>query len=261
MPTPSFPDQSWFGAAPQRVLALSTSSEWCSVALRCAGVTGARRSFLGERAGHEHSRLVLVMARQLLAEAGLGFGDLDLIGFDAGPGTFTGLRIGCGIAQGLGFALNRPLVAVSALEALALQSGADLALAATDARMREIYAGAYRLHQGDPLPLDPVRVLPPAATLGHLLACVEASETGARVCAIGDAFRQYPDLAQALQQRGVVVQADAWVRADAVAELAALRATQGRVLAARDAAPLYVRDKVALDVDEQQRLRQARDAG
>lgn len=255
------------------MLALSTSTEWCSVALRIRDHAGVRSAFLGERAGQDHSRLTLVMARQLLRDAGLGFAALDAIAFDAGPGTFTGLRIGCGIAQGLGFALDRPLVAVSSLEALARQSGAALALTACDARMNEVYCCAYRVRQGDPQPLDPIRVLPPSAALGHLLAWLDQvadtgtgagadpAEAGAGpAVAIGDAFRRHPALAEALLARGVRVIDDAWPRADAVADVAALRLAQGRATPAAEAAPLYVRDKVALDVGEQQRLREARAA-
>jgi len=251
------------GAEPRCLLALSTSTEWCSVALRQREAGDVRRAFLGERAGQDHSRLVLVMARRLLAEAGLGFADLDAIAFDCGPGTFTGLRIGCGIAQGLGFALGLPLVAVSSLEALAQQAGATVALTAIDARMNEVYCSAYRLEEDDPRPLDPIRVLPPAAALGHLLDCLERAGDqagGQGAVAIGDAASRHPELGEALRRRGLRVIDDAWPRADAVAEVAALRFAQGRAVQASEAAPLYVRDKVALDVSEQQRLRQARGA-
>jgi len=72
--------------------------------------------------------------------------------------------------------------------------------------------------------------------------------------------RPRPELGEALRHRGLRVVDDAWPRADAVAEVAALRFARGRAVQASEAAPLYVRDKVALDVSEQQRLRQARDA-
>jgi tRNA threonylcarbamoyladenosine biosynthesis protein TsaB len=220
-----------------------------------------RTAFLGERAGQEHSRIALVMARRLLGEAGLGFQDLDAIAFDAGPGTFTGLRIGCGIAQGLGFALGCPLVAVSSLEMLARQAEAPLVLAAIDARMQEVYCSAYRIDGGDPMPLDALRVLSPSAALGHLLASLDgAAEAGRDAVAIGDAFARHPEMSRALAARGVRRVDDAWPRADALAEVAALRFERGAAVPASEAAPLYVRDKVALDVAEQQRLREARAA-
>ena len=233
------------------------------MALRLDHDSGIRRSFFGERAGQDHSRLALVMARRLLDEAGLAFADLDAIAFDAGPGTFTGLRIGCGIAQGLGFALGLPLVAVSSLEALALQAEAPLAAVAIDARMQEVYCCAYRLPTGEPEPLDELRVLPPTIALGHLLAGIESegpAQVPAAAVAIGDAFRRYPSLAQALAARGMRVLDDAWPRADSIAEVAARRFARGLAVPAAEAVPLYVRDKVALDVAEQQRLREARAA-
>jgi tRNA threonylcarbamoyladenosine biosynthesis protein TsaB len=259
--TPSRSASAAAGRPPRRLLALSTSTDWCSVALRIDAPGGAHTEFLAERAGHGHSRILLVMARRLLDEAGLRFPDLDAIAFDAGPGSFTGLRIGCGVAQGLGFALDRPLVAVSSLEALALQAGAPLALTAMDARMQEVYCTVFGVTDGDPVPLAASRVLPPAAALDHLLGALGcADEHEGTAVAIGDAYARHPELAQALAARGLRVLDDAWPRADALAEVAASKFARGAAVPASQAAPLYVRDKVALDVDEQQRLRAARAA-
>lgn len=249
------------GRSPRCLLALSTSTDWCSVALRIDAPGGARTAFVAERAGHGHSRILLVMARRLLDEAGLRFADLDAIAFDAGPGSFTGLRIGCGVAQGLGFALDRPLVAVSSLEALARQAEAPLALAAMDARMQEVYCSVFELTDGEPVPLVASRVLAPAAALDYLLGALgRAGGPGKAAVAIGDAYARHPQMAQALAARGLRVLDDAWPRADALAEVAAWRFARGGAVPASQAAPLYVRDKVALDVDEQQRLRAARAA-
>lgn len=219
---------------------------------------GGRRKhgFLGERAGNEASRLVLKMAAQLLRDAGLDYADLDAIAFDSGPGTFTGLRIGCGIAQGLGFALGRPLVAVGSLEALAVQAAAPLVLTAIDARMRETYCAGWRVSGVEPTLIEPIRALPPDKALPWLLSLAP----GEHAVAVGDAFQRYPEFADAIVAHGVRVDPGAWPRADTIAEIAALRFEHGAAVPADAAAPLYVRDKVALDVDEQKRVREARDA-
>src|SRR6185503_6661978 len=121
-----------------RFAALETSTEWCSVALwRDGEIAGVER-----RAGNRHSELALPMLEKLLKETGLAAEKLDAVAFGAGPGSFTGLRIACGIAQGLAFARGLPVLGVSTLEALAEESGAARVLACLDARMREVYYAA-----------------------------------------------------------------------------------------------------------------------
>ncbi|MEJ5211550.1 MAG: tRNA (adenosine(37)-N6)-threonylcarbamoyltransferase complex dimerization subunit type 1 TsaB, partial [Burkholderiales bacterium] len=117
------------------LLAFDTSTEYLSVALRSRGETLSRDL----RAGQQHSDLLLPLVRELLAEAGLALGQLDCIAFGQGPGTFTGLRIGCGVAQGLAFGAGLPLAPVSTLLALAAGSRAPRVIACLDARMGEIY--------------------------------------------------------------------------------------------------------------------------
>src|SRR2546422_575412 len=108
-----------------RFASIETSTEWCSVALWADGEIAA----LERRAATRHSELALPMLGRLLAAAGIGAGQLDAVAFGAGPGSFTGLRIGCGLAQGL--ALSRA-VAVARLAGPRLQAGegVDAALAA-----------------------------------------------------------------------------------------------------------------------------------
>src|ERR1041385_6571712 len=150
-----------------RFAALDTSTEWCSVALwRDGEIAGVER-----RAGNRHSELALPMLEKLLKETGLAAEKLDAVAFGAGPGSFTGLRIACGLAQGLAFprglpgrgpgcvpargspggpaqglAFPRgiPVLGVSTLEALAEESGATRVLACIDARMREVYYAALQ---------------------------------------------------------------------------------------------------------------------
>ena len=120
------------------LLAIDTATEACSVALSGTADTILER-FQCESRGH--SNLVLTMTEDVLWEAGISRHDLDGIAFDSGPGSFTGIRIGLGVAQGLALALDLPLAGVSSLMALAEGSGMNAVLPAIDARMGEVYWG------------------------------------------------------------------------------------------------------------------------
>ncbi len=123
-----------------RVLALETSTADCSAALYLGGE-------LRERLAPEplaHSRYALRLCEELLAEAGLRLNDLHLLCFGCGPGSFIGLRVAAGVAQGLAYATGIPLAPVSSLAALAQAAPGERLLCATDARMGELYWAAYR---------------------------------------------------------------------------------------------------------------------
>ncbi|HSM28117.1 MAG TPA: tRNA (adenosine(37)-N6)-threonylcarbamoyltransferase complex dimerization subunit type 1 TsaB, partial [Thioalkalivibrio sp.] len=122
-----------------RLIALETATEACSAAL---WVDGEVRFRMEREATRRHGELILQQVDQLLAEAGLKPGDLDAVAAGRGPGAFTGVRLGLGVAQGLAFAVGCPVVPVSTLAALAQQAfdqGADQVLALLDARMGEVY--------------------------------------------------------------------------------------------------------------------------
>lgn len=129
------------------LLAIETSGDLCSVALTTGGAVIERR--VAELRGH--NRLLLPAIDQLLAESGYRLGDLDAIVVGVGPGSFTGLRIGVGVAQGLAFGAGLGVIAVSSLAALA-QAGvrtgalasAQIALPLIDARMGQVYWGLYQ---------------------------------------------------------------------------------------------------------------------
>lgn len=277
------------------ILALATSGAWCSVALAwpdpqadapdaqaidrsVEGATGGLQwaglqwASASELAGQAHSQRVLPMAHELLEQAGLRMADLGLIAFDAGPGSFTGLRIGCGLAQGLALGISCPVAPVSSLRALAWPHRRLAVLSATDARMGEVYFARWAVVPGDDaavarVPDASLAVGPPAdlSALIQILAHGDSGGTGSpgvqgRWVAAGDAFARYPELAEQARAGGARVCADVFPRADAIAECAALAWLDGRVLDPDDAVPVYVRNKVALDVDEQRALRQARDA-
>jgi tRNA threonylcarbamoyladenosine biosynthesis protein TsaB len=127
----------------KRILAIDATTEACSVALFCDGEVDQ----LFELAPRRHTELILPMVRNLLANAGISMNQLDAIAVDQGPGSFTGVRIGVGVAQGLAFALDKPLIPVSSLAAMAYAAYQELGvpsiLSTIDARMSEIYWGLF----------------------------------------------------------------------------------------------------------------------
>lgn len=217
-----------------KILALDTSTELCSAAL-LVGTETRERAVL---AGNRHSELLLPMVRELLAEAGMGLADLDGLAFGQGPGSFTGLRIGCGVVQGLAFGADRPVVAVGSLEALAFGVDAEAVLACIDARMHEVYVAAYRRVSGGVSEVLAPQVLAPGAV---------ALPAGGPWVGCGPGFAAYPQLLAGQVQS---VLADHFPRAAAVARLAAPRLAAGAGVAAEAAEPVYVRDKVALKISE-----------
>ena len=273
------------GTAPARLclLALATSGEWCSVALyrHERGVDDS--DCLSERLGAGQSERILAMVRELCAGAQLKLHEIDAIAFDAGPGSFTGLRVGCAVAQGLGFALDRPLVPVDALATLAWQrvrasrSADAFALVAADARMDELYVAMYRVRSSAAAPIECL-IAPRLIATAEFLAGIAAiwPERGpdgpagriepARVLLAGNAWqalglaREWAVHHRLAQMPHAPGEEDAYVRADALAELAHRSWHEGAALDAHRAAPRYVRDKVALDRDEQHALRLRRAA-
>jgi len=154
------------GIAMTAILALDTSADACSVALRVGGSVEARF----ELVPREHTLRILPMVDEVLAAAGMSLSQLDAIAFGRGPGSFTGVRIAAGVAQGLAFGADLPVVPVSSLAALAQgwlrenpQYPAGVALlVAVDARMDELYYAGYRVGAGGELvPLDEEALLAP----------------------------------------------------------------------------------------------------
>jgi tRNA threonylcarbamoyladenosine biosynthesis protein TsaB len=223
------------------ILALDASTEVCAVALG----DGTRWSERSEHAGQRHSELLLPMIESLLDQARLDLAALDGIAFGAGPGSFTGLRIACGVAQGLALGADLPVVGVATLEAMAetarRRNGWSRVVAALDARMREVYVAAYE-HDGTRwrAAVDPTVVRPDAAPLPR----------GEGWAGAGNGFAAYPALAQRFA--GILAACDERITpsATAIGALALPRLASGEGVPARDAAPLYVRHRVALTVAE-----------
>ena len=208
-----------------RFAAVETSTEWCSVALFHHGAIAC----VERRAPNRHSELALPMLQRLLDQSGWNIGQLDAVAFGAGPGSFTGLRIACGIAQGLAFARALPVLGVSTLEAMAEESGAARVAACLDARMREVYYAALEKRGGRWHEVVPAQCVSPEAV----------APLGADWVGCGNGYAVYGNLGMTRTMPEV------HPTALAVARLAAPRLAAGEGVDAALAAPIYVRDKVA----------------
>jgi tRNA threonylcarbamoyladenosine biosynthesis protein TsaB len=221
-----------------KILALDTSTEYCSVALWRDGEVGAR----DVRAGQRHSELLLPMVDELLKQHGLAVKDLDGIAFGQGPGSFTGLRIACGVTQGLAFGAGIAVVGVSTLLALAEAVRAERAVCCIDARMGEIYHAAYARNgpQWEPVHVPGLYAPAEAPPLpeGSWIGC------GSGFAAHGAALRQL------YAGRLSAIMPDAVPHARDIARLAAREFEAGRAVSAEQAVPVYIRDKVALKSNE-----------
>ncbi|MGP1676949.1 MAG: tRNA (adenosine(37)-N6)-threonylcarbamoyltransferase complex dimerization subunit type 1 TsaB [Burkholderiales bacterium] len=220
------------------LIAIETSTEYCSLALS----RGAQVFERSVHAGQRHSELALPALRELLQQAALDMQSIEGVAYGAGPGSFTGLRIACGLAQGLALARDLPVAGIGTLLALAENSGAGKVIACLDARMGEVYHAAYRNSGGNWIETHAPGLYRPDAV---------PQVEGADWIACGSGFRVH---AAALAQRydGAISRTDA----DAVPSAVAMLRLATRVFAAGQgvdaaaAVPLYVRDKVALKASE-----------
>ena len=215
------------------ILALETAADPGSIALWRDGEVVERRCALGR----SNSETLLPLAETTLRDAGLGFADLGGIAFGAGPGSFTGLRVACGVAQGLAFARDLPLLGVGTLEAMAQESGFERVIVTLDARMGEVYVGFFEDgEQRGEIGVYSPQDVPLPQTAGWL-AC-------------GNALAAYPLLRERLSPFVDRWQPELLPSAAGVARIAASRLARGVAIDPADAVPLYVRDKVAKTVAE-----------
>ncbi|MFA7475779.1 MAG: tRNA (adenosine(37)-N6)-threonylcarbamoyltransferase complex dimerization subunit type 1 TsaB, partial [Castellaniella sp.] len=237
------------------ILAFETSSTLCSVAL-LSRTAGRERLCTARHEGRgAHAERILPMARELLDQAGLGRSGLSAIAFGQGPGGFTGLRVACGVAQGLAVALDVPVLPVDSLCAVALQgAGEDPAgvhVVLQDARMNEVYAAVYRAGGADWITLQAPALLARADVADW--AARESAGWGMRAgggwMAHGDALDVFPGLDHELvalgARSGLRTPEGAHAQAGTIARLAERAWREGRGLDAALASPAYVRDKVA----------------
>ena len=225
-----------------KILAIDTSTEYCSAALRLDGETVER----GALAGQKHSELVLGMVDALLRECGVALGGLDGIAYGEGPGSFTGLRIACGVVQGLAFGADLPVVGIGTLLAMAEGTSRERVVCCLDARMSEVYHGAYEKREGAWHVVHAPSVCAPQSA---------PPLYGDGWFACGTGFRAYR---AALEQRYAgrldAIEPDVYPKAADIARLAEPRFASGDTARAEGAAPVYVRNKVALRSDERAAL-------
>jgi tRNA threonylcarbamoyladenosine biosynthesis protein TsaB len=221
-----------------RLLAIDTAAEACSAALLVDGEVQSRYLY----APRQHGELILSLMDQLLVEAGLALRDLDALAFGRGPGAFTGVRIATGVVQGAAFGADLPVVAVSNLAALAQrhfrEQGRRRVLAAFDARMGEVYWGAFAIDpaglarpQGEEQVALPAAVVVPEGGDWHGAGSGWGTHVEALRLRVGTALAS--------------VTADLLCHAQDVALLGAAYLEEGGARVAEQALPVYLRDQVA----------------
>lgn len=222
-----------------KLLAFDTSTESLSIAVRHGDVL-LEHSGIG---GAQSSSTLIPLIQRLLADAGLSLRELDAIAFGRGPGSFTGLRTACSVAQGLGYGAGVRLLPIDTLHAVAEEArhcfGATRVVVVLDARMEQVYTASYDL--GIEVIASEAELLAPETVVvpeGWVLA--------------GNAFAAYGDrLPHAGPRHNVLPTAAAMLR------LAPALLAQGRTVAPAEAWPLYVRDKVAQTTEERAAIKAA----
>lgn len=220
-----------------KILVVDTATEACSAAL----LVGEQVFSRWEEAPRDHTRKILPMVQAVLDDAGITLDELDAIAFGRGPGSFTGVRIGIGVAQGLAFGAGVPLIGISTLAAMAQGAhrldGAEQVLTAIDARMNEVYFGRYELIDGRMQLVGDEVVSDPAA-----LVDVRGKLAG-RVTCVGTGFETYGEILSGLADALVASQVR-FPAAEDMLPLARSAWLAGEAVAVEQATPVYLRDKV-----------------
>ncbi len=220
-------------------IAIDASTEACSVALKLENTVISEFEICPQ----SHSLVLLPMVDRLLKQADCQLSDLDGLIFGRGPGSFTGVRIGVGVAQGLAFAADLPVVGISTLQTMAQQAyqkyQQEEVIAAIDARMSEIYSGFYRLNdQGIMTAVVDETVLPPAELGGYLAAYTK------QAYGVGSGWDAYHEVLQVLKSNQGTPEI-LFPDAQAMLTIAEPEFNAGRTVTAEQAQPVYVRDTVS----------------
>lgn len=220
-----------------KILAVDTATEACSAAL----LVGDKLFSRWEEAPRDHTRKILPMVQAVLEDAGISLSDLDAIAFGRGPGSFTGVRIGISVAQGLAFGAGVPLIGISTLAAMAQGAyrldGAQQVLTAIDARMNEVYFGRYELIDGRMQLVGDEVVSEPAA-----LVDARGKQAGPVTC-VGTGFETYGETLSGLADELAVSQVR-FPAAEDMLPLACAAWLAGEAVPVEQATPVYLRDKV-----------------
>ncbi|MBS0847119.1 tRNA (adenosine(37)-N6)-threonylcarbamoyltransferase complex dimerization subunit type 1 TsaB [Citrobacter sp. JGM124] len=221
-----------------RILAIDTATEACSVALQ--DPTALYAEF--ELCPREHTQRILPMVQDILARAAVPLADIDVLAYGRGPGSFTGVRIGIGIAQGLALGADLPMVGVSTLATMAQgawrRTGATRVLAAIDARMGEVYWAEYvrdasGFWQGE----ASEAVLKPEAVAERL------ADLHGEWATVGTGWQAWPDMAK---DSGVVLRDGETTlpEAEDMLPLAQQAFAAGHSVPVEQAEPVYLRNEV-----------------
>jgi len=218
-----------------KLLAIDTATEACSAAILVNDEIISRYQV----APRQHTSLILSMIDELLAVAGVQLKDMDALAYGRGPGAFTGVRIAAGVIQGLAFGSDLPVIPVSTLAALAqgVASGHTNIISAIDARMGEIYWAVFEVGStGLVSAVSEEKVTRPEDLQVNL---------NTRYYGVGTGWASYQSvLTNLLGDQLQGFDGDRYPCADDIITLARQEFLKGNLLAAADALPVYVRNKV-----------------
>ncbi|MDO7597018.1 MAG: tRNA (adenosine(37)-N6)-threonylcarbamoyltransferase complex dimerization subunit type 1 TsaB [Pseudomonadota bacterium] len=229
------------------ILALDTCTESCSAALLYEGEVF--KYF--EMTQRGHSELILGMMDNVLSQAGVDISVVDALAFGRGPGSFTGVRVGVGVAQGIAFARDIPVIPISSLAAVAQGAADELDVdhlaVAMDARMGEIYCASYQRENGLVKRMDDERVCPPQD-----FSPASGPYSSMEWVGVGTGWREYDAiLRECFINQLARVSVDHYPRATSIVKLAEFAAEAGQLLSAEQAMPVYLRNNVAKKKGEQ----------
>ncbi len=217
------------------LLALDTATEACSVALLHQG----KLTFLEELSPRSHTQRILPMVDELLTQANISLSHVDALAFGRGPGSFTGVRVGVGIAQGLALGAQLPVIAVSNLTAMAQaayqQCGATNVVALIDARMNEVYFSQLRLTENGWQTVVAEQVCAPEKAIAQIQATADC-------VVVGTGWAAYPQFAAA--DLGLTISEITLPAAQYMLPLAQQALLQKQTQSALEIEPVYLRNEV-----------------